>query len=292
MEIPVFFKNQSYNLFGVLHQPEDKISSPSPALGSNPHFGLVFCHPFAEEKLISHRTIVNLARCLAKTGIWCLRFDYMGHGDSEGNFEDSTIESRISDINCAVNYLKEQAGVQNIGLLGVRLGATIASLACNNTLINFLVLIAPILRGKTYIEQCLRSNLATQMAAFKQITKDRNELISDLQADRKVNIDGYLLTKQIYLQIAQINLLELPLNLPQNTLLIQVTKKETQPYEKDLNSFYLSCKQTGISVKLLSVCDSFFWTEAKKYIPKCNNLQDTIANWINSSFDLSKEHTA
>ena len=88
METPLFFKNINYKLFGVLHQPEHgELTKPS--------LGIVFCHPFAEEKLIVHRVMVNLARRLTKEGIYCLRFDYMGHGDSDGNFEDSTIETRL-----------------------------------------------------------------------------------------------------------------------------------------------------------------------------------------------------
>ena len=113
METPFFFKTHNYNLFGVFHEPEtNKHSKPS--------VGIVFCHPFAEEKLISHRVMVNLARKLTEAGFYCLRFDYMGHGDSDGNFEASTIETRLSDIHCAERFLRERTGVDKVGLLGVR----------------------------------------------------------------------------------------------------------------------------------------------------------------------------
>ena len=73
-EKPFIFPNGSYNLFGILHEPE---------IESNGE-GFVFCSPFAEEKLWAHRVFVNFARELARLGYTVLRFDYMGHGDSEG----------------------------------------------------------------------------------------------------------------------------------------------------------------------------------------------------------------
>ncbi|MBT8350241.1 MAG: alpha/beta hydrolase, partial [Deltaproteobacteria bacterium] len=106
-ETPFFFPNESYNLFGVLHEPEN---TPKPQ-------GFVFCHPFAEEKLWTHRVFVNFARELAQKGYTVLRFDYMGHGDSEGGFQDSTIETRLFDIKCAIKTLSENiSSPERIGL--------------------------------------------------------------------------------------------------------------------------------------------------------------------------------
>ena len=120
-ETPFFFPNDPYNLFGILHEPEVEPNGE----------GFVFCHPFGEEKLWSHRVFVNFARKLAQIGYTVLRFDYMGHGDSDGNFSDATIETRISDIVAAVCWLKDNnSNVNSVSLLGLRLGATLASLTC------------------------------------------------------------------------------------------------------------------------------------------------------------------
>ena len=122
MEEPLFFPSEGYRLFGVLHSPVD-------GKRENTKVGLVFCDPFAEEKLWAHRIYVNMARYLAENGIWALRFDCMGHGDSEGEFEESTVETRLRDIRNAVRFLKEQSGVDRIGLLGLRFGGTLAAIA-------------------------------------------------------------------------------------------------------------------------------------------------------------------
>ena len=123
IETPFFFPNADYQLFGVLHEPENQTQRT----------GFVFCSPFAEEKLWTHRVFVSFAREMAHRGYFVLRFDYMGHGDSEGDFEDSTIESRLSDIKCAVRTLKEKTkNGATVGLLGLRLGATLAALVAEN----------------------------------------------------------------------------------------------------------------------------------------------------------------
>ena len=286
METPLFLKNKNYNLFGVIHEPEPRKSNKLNELKKQTT-GIVFCHPFAEEKLIAHRVMVNLARRLTKEGISCFRFDYMGHGDSDGNFEDSTIETRLSDIQCAIEFLKERTGVKRVGLLGVRLGATLAALTCNNVSeINSLILISPIIEGKPYIDQCLRSNLTTQMFTYKKITKDRKQLISDLMADKTVNIDGYLLTKALYQQIKTINLLTEPLVSPQNILILQVSRKENQPIEEGIEKLFIKYKAKSDEKELLNAKEDYFWTDTKMYNSHVRNVQEAIVKWLRRVYPL------
>lgn len=136
--------------------------------------GINLLNPGIKYRLAPNRLNVNLAGRLTKEGISFFRFDYMGHGDSDGNFEDSTIETRLSDIRCAINYLRIRSGVKKVGLLGVRIGATLAALKCaKDSEIDFLILISPLIEGKAYIDQCLRSNLTTQISMYKKIIRDR-----------------------------------------------------------------------------------------------------------------------
>lgn len=283
METPFFFKNENYNLFGVLHKPDISTSNIHHPVSGLSGLGIVFCHPFAEEKLISHRIILNLARELTKEGAYCLRFDYMGHGDSDGNFEDSTIETRLSDIRCAVNYLSNRTAVKSISLLGVRFGATLAALYnANNSKNNPLILIAPIVKGKSYIDQCLRSNLTTQMAIHKKIIQDRKALVSDLLAGKIVNIDGYLLTQDLYEQINAVNLLSLSSISGKKILIISINPliKKIKSPSKDLIDLDQRYKSQGNNVQTLMVDGNAFWKDTKIYDPYCRDLQQSIANWL------------
>lgn len=274
METASFIKNKDYKIFSVLHKAESDKQS------QNNDLGVVICHPFGEEKLNSHRILVLLARQLASQGVSCLRFDYMGHGDSEGDFEDATIQTRLSDIECAVNYFKKTTGVKRVGLLGVRLGATLAALFCTGSLeINPLILISPVIEGKKYIKHCLRSNIATQTVLFKKVIKDRKQLIEDLMSGLMVNVDGYLLTKKMYEALEEINLLGTSISLRQ-ILLIQVSKSSRQSLDKMTEKLYGHYKENN-ETTLLNISEDFFWTETKIYGPDKKQLQSAIDNFLN-----------
>ncbi len=276
METPTFFNHNNYNLFGVLHEPE----SINEHAGTST--GIVFCSPFAEEKLLSHRVMVNLAREITKVGIYCFRFDYMGHGDSDGNFEDSTIETRLSDIQCAVNFFKNKTGVEEIALLGVRLGATLAVLSCSQIPeIDSLIAISPIIDGKKYIYQCLRSNLSTQMILHKKVIRDRDLLVKDILAGETVNIDGYLITKDIFEQIEAINILSNPTPSSSNVLFIQISNRKNKPLDKGLQTLFEKYKNDSNNVELLNIQRDLFWTENKMYNVHLEKLQGAIINWLN-----------
>jgi exosortase A-associated hydrolase 2 len=276
MEEPFFFQNDAYQLFGILHTPEE--DQPPNSLGG---FGAVFCHPFAEEKLIAHRVMVNMARSLAREGAYCLRFDFMGHGDSEGNFEDSTVETRLSDIRCAVSLLKDKTSVGKRGLIGIRFGGTLAALACSSIdQPAFLVLVAPIVDGKAYMENLLRSNLTTQMATYKKIVKDRKALVEDLYAGNTVNIDGYLISKALYEQIDSVNLLKVQPPSADNILIIPVIRKEKQPVEGSLNELVSIYRNAGKNVSMVPLQEDFFWTDTKLYKPSLPVIQEAIIDWL------------
>lgn len=287
METPFFFKNKDYNLFGVLHEPDTNASNLQPFPFHTGNIGLVFCHAFAEEKLIAHRVMVNLARRLTKEGIYSFRFDYMGHGDSDGNFDDSTIETRLSDIQSAVDCLIRQPAIKKVGLLGVRFGATLAALACERLpLIEPLILISPIIHGKAYIDQCLRSNLTTQMALHKKIIKDRKALIGDLMAGHAVNIDGYLLTKKLYQQIEGLNLLTNPLTPPQRLLLLHVSRRENQPIGEEIKELFMKYKASTNEAEFMNVTEHHFWTDTRIYIPQVRNIQEAVTRWLLKEYSV------
>jgi uncharacterized protein len=107
-------------LFGYLCRPGQ---NPSPQQG------VVLCNPFGQEAVRSHRMYRVLAERLAKAGIACLRFDYLGTGDSDGEDEDLTLDSCIENTLRADQELRAQVGCTHVSWLGLRFGATVAALA-------------------------------------------------------------------------------------------------------------------------------------------------------------------
>lgn len=115
MEKPITFKNKNKQIVGILHIPEnDKKQSP----------GIILYHGFTGNKSESHFIFTKLAREISKKGIYVLRIDFRGSGDSEGRFEEMTLETEISDAEKSIEFLTEQKGVDRnrIGVLGLSMG--------------------------------------------------------------------------------------------------------------------------------------------------------------------------
>ena len=198
METPFFFPGRGRELFGMLHEP-----ASSSAKGA-----FLFCAPYGEEKLWTHLVYVSFARELARRGLTVLRFDYRGTGDSEGDSEEATPDACLDDIRSALGVLRgKRAGVP-LGLLGLRFGATLATLAAETEDdVRQLVLWHPILRGAPYAQELLRMNLATQIAQYREVREDRDALVRAMKAGRTVNVDGYEMSLAGYEQMSAIDLL-------------------------------------------------------------------------------------
>jgi uncharacterized protein len=279
-EKPFYLRNKNYRLFCVLHTPENVIS-PDEDLNKKPDkTGLVFCNPFAEESIIAHRIMVNLARYLTSKGYFCLRFDYMGEGDSENNFEESDIQSRLSDIHCAVEHLKDEVQVQKVGLVGVRLGATLAAISCETVAIDYLALVSPIVRGENYANELLRSNISFQMAAYRKILKDRKTLSEELRSGRPVNVDGYMLTPKLYDEIKQMDILDYKIDARPEILVLSVMKNKKQPMPKDILSLYDRLKERANGSKLAVTEELFFWKDNRIYRSSVSDVEKELADWL------------
>lgn len=118
-EVPVFINNMGEKISGVIHVP-DKIPAPT----------VVFCHGFTGHKIEDHRLFVRAARRISREGIVVVRFDFRGSGESEGEFENMTISSEISDLNAVLNFLMDRNEVlhDKIGVVGLSLGGVISIL--------------------------------------------------------------------------------------------------------------------------------------------------------------------
>ena len=97
-----------------------------------------------------------LAKELAKAGIASIRFDFDGHGKSDGRMQDMTIEKELADARAVWDYVSRLPYVDGIGLLGHSQGGVVASmtagrLATDGNAPAGIVLIAP---GSVIKEAC------------------------------------------------------------------------------------------------------------------------------------------
>lgn len=70
----------------------------------------------------------QLAKGLAKAGIASIRFDFDGHGKSEGRKQDMTIEKELADARAIWSYVQSLPYVSGLGLLGHSQGGVVASM--------------------------------------------------------------------------------------------------------------------------------------------------------------------
>jgi exosortase A-associated hydrolase 2 len=264
-ETPHYFRGAAGNIFGVLHEPD----GPGPV-------PFVFCHAFAEEKLWTHRVLVSFARVLAERGHPVLRFDCMGTGDSEGHFRDSSLETMLADASAAIEHVKARTGSMRVALLGLRLGASLATLVAERRNdIARVVAWAPILNGTQYMQEMLRINLVTQMAVYREAREDRDALVLTLKRGGTVNVDGYQLTGPMFEQVAAMNLLAEPRQFAGPVLLAQIERAATVP-AKDLLALHAAYGQANAVV----VAEEPFWKEIKRFYGRAPNLFAHTLSWL------------
>lgn len=102
-----------------------------------------------DSEIVGHKPFLVLADYLTRQGVGVLRFDDRGVGKSSGDFGMATTLDFADDVEAAVNFLKNDRKVRNIGLIGHSEGGMIAPLVASRSKdVAFIVLLAgPGLRG-------------------------------------------------------------------------------------------------------------------------------------------------
>ena len=122
---------------------------------------VVLCHGFGGNK--DAKMFELLADSLANHGIASIRFDFNGHGESEGDFVEMTVPNEIEDAKKVYEYVRDMRYVNKVAILGHSQGGVVASMTAGELPDDFaaVVLMAPaaVLRddairgntmGKTY----------------------------------------------------------------------------------------------------------------------------------------------
>lgn len=107
-------------LRGMLHQPETKAPSPI----------VILLHGITGTKLEPHRIFLKTSRTLEAAGIASIRFDFSGHGESDGDFLNMTLTREVEEAKAILSYTKSLSFVDanRVGLLGFSLGGAVASI--------------------------------------------------------------------------------------------------------------------------------------------------------------------
>lgn len=131
-------KNENLTLRGMLHTPEN-FQEKIPVV--------CMFHGFTGDKLGSHFMFVRLSRILASKGIASIRFDFIGSGESDGDFVNMTLSNELEDARLILMYARsiDFVDTDRIGILGFSMGGAVASMlaAEHKEIIKTLCLWAP-----------------------------------------------------------------------------------------------------------------------------------------------------
>ena len=116
---PFFFGSSERPLYGSYEPPQ----------GRELRRGAVICNAVGLEYFRAHRACRSLARRISSAGAHVLRFDYLGTGDSGGEVDDLKVSDWTDSVEQAVDELRAMTGLAKVSLIGLRLGASLASRA-------------------------------------------------------------------------------------------------------------------------------------------------------------------
>lgn len=154
------FENNGQKIFSVLHRPEVELAPL-----------LVIVHGFSSNKIGTNRAWVSLAEACTKKGFAALRFDLRGCGDSEGEFQDFTLQDMVSDIVTVLEAVRNYPGIDKdrISIFGSSLGGALAVLAAKELhFVKALVLWAAVASGPLWLADWMKANPECSPANLQQ----------------------------------------------------------------------------------------------------------------------------
>ena len=193
---PCYFGSSDRPLFGWCHAPQEPTKT---------ELGIVICPPIGHEHIHSYRALRHLADGFSAQDITALRIDYHGIGNSSGTDEDpDRLTAWLDSITAAIKALKTNHGCTSVGLVGLRMGATLAATIAERMKLACLVVWAPCESGRRYMREVkLLSPSIGEGAPI--IAGAKNEIESA----------GFVITEQTASQLSELNLHKtIPNNMP------------------------------------------------------------------------------
>jgi alpha/beta superfamily hydrolase len=244
-------------------------------------YGIILCKPLWGERLRVQRLYTNLSRLLCAHGFNIITCDYFGEGNSGGDALDLNFDEMAENIVTIYNYIRNQYKISKFALIGLRMGANVAiEVEKRIRNIHKMILIEPIPDLINYLTSELRSNLSTQMIMNRRIVKTREDLIHEIKNGMPVNVDGYLIGKELWVSFEKNSLLEVNPQFDGDVTFISLIDKANK--SKDYSE---QARKNGKG-KYLIVDKEFEWSSWQKNVPRPPILFDTIISLLIDSKNI------
>ncbi|MBN1223259.1 MAG: alpha/beta fold hydrolase, partial [Candidatus Aminicenantes bacterium] len=209
MREKLFFENgNGVRLCGILSHPSGQANAPT----------VIMCHGFSTNK--GGRTNTQLEEILNTHDIATFRFDFFGHGESDGRFDDITISEATRDVMAASKFIKNR-GHTKIALFGSSFGGQASLLAASQTSEFYtLALKSPV---SDYLGLLIAGDREMDISSWK-----RSGYISITGADSRILRLNY----SFYEDAEKIRGYEAVKRIKTPTLIVHGNKDETVPLEQ------------------------------------------------------------
>jgi exosortase A-associated hydrolase 2 len=222
----------------------------------------VVCPPFAEEEKSAHRTLVELCEDLRARGESTLYLTYRGTGDSGGDFSQSTLVAWREDILAACVEAARRSG-STPGLIGLRMGASLAVEIAEEAKVEKLILLEPVLSGRSFLMQLGARKKLRAMMTEEEKTSDIQHPTSNVEAlpDNAEDYDGWALGEKMREELKALDLMKSVPSLlaDSEVLLMQVGPRSeiAPPLQKWVSEF--QAKNTTANIEAQACVMPPFW---------------------------------
>lgn len=151
-----YFGPPERRMFGAYHPSE------TPA-----HAAVLICPPLLHEHFRSYRFFSQVAGALAQAGLACLRFDYFGTGDSEGEDADFSPDGTAADTMLAAQALRRLSGDVPLILLGIRGSALFMHRDAKRVGASAVWLWQPVADGERYVAELEDRDRAERSSLYR-----------------------------------------------------------------------------------------------------------------------------
>lgn len=203
---------------------------------------VILLHGFTGSKLEPHRFFLKISRELEALGIASFRFDFLGSGESDGDFEDMTVLKELAEAKTIFEYVSSHPLVdkEKIFVLGFSMGGLVASLLAGDLKddVYKLILLAP----------------AGNMLEEAKIMEQNSTFI---EAKNAFDIGGNLIGKGFIEELKTVKVWDWAAKYQKQVLLIHGTQDQAVSYTQSL-LYKENCYKDIAEINLIDGADHTF----------------------------------
>jgi len=182
---PFYFGPATRRLFGAYH-----------ASSTPPRAAVLMCPPLLNEHFRSYRFFSQVASQLAGAGLSCLRFDYLGTGDSGGGDDQFNPAECSVDIALAAGELRRRSEGAPLILMAIRGSAPLACREAGNLGASAVWLWQPVIDGTDYVRALEKRD------RFERGSRYRYPLLRGTAAAGPQDLMGFALSERFRGELA------------------------------------------------------------------------------------------